>query len=147
MIAARRLHPGDQRPALSNAHETDAARASLPAGAVRARRRACGFVVNPRDADRYAFTEGAPWPSAAAVPAHAIPFAGGSAVDYVIVTPDSMAVAYQALGGFQDRRRVSRPSMRTTEWIAGELPQRFRHPETIRTFVIDAYTSGASPTC
>jgi hypothetical protein len=62
----------------------------------------------------------------------------GSAVEYVIVTDDVLAPAWQALADWKTRRGVP-TVVRTTDWILA----RYRHgsdlQETIRTFVRDAY--------
>jgi hypothetical protein len=95
------------------------------------------IVVNPTDAARYAFSEVAVAPRRGFQPT-AFPSLEGSPVSYVIVTPDSMAAAYQVLADFKTAKGVP-TVVRTTEWIAANYRNGSDIQETIRTFVKDAY--------
>jgi hypothetical protein len=68
----------------------------------------------------------------------AFPSLEGSAVSYVIVTPDSLAATYQVLRDFKTakacRRSCAQPSRIAANYRNGSDIQ-----ETIRTFVKDAY--------
>jgi len=95
------------------------------------------IVVNAGDASRYAFNDVAVAPRRGFQPT-AFPSLEGSAVDYVIVTPDSLAATYQALADFKTAKGVP-TVVRTTEWIAANYKNGVDIAETIRTFVKDAY--------
>lgn len=95
------------------------------------------IVVNADDASRYAFNEVAVAPRRGFQPT-AFPSLEGSAVSYVIVTPDSLAATYQALADFKTAKGVP-TVVRTTEWIAANYRNGVDIAETIRTFVKDAY--------
>ena len=63
----------------------------------------------------------------------------GSAVDYVIITNDSLASTFQTLADWKTEKGV--PTLvRTTEWIAANYLNGADMPETIRNFVAHAYT-------
>jgi hypothetical protein len=62
----------------------------------------------------------------------------GSAVDYVIITNDSLAAAYQTLADWKTDKGVP-TVIRTTEWIEANYRNGSDLPETIRNFIKDAY--------
>ena len=95
------------------------------------------IVVNPSDAGRYAFAE-VDVPKRRGFQPTAFPSLEGSAVSYVIVTPDSLAATYQVLADFKTAKGVP-TVVRTTEWIAANYRNGSDIQETIRTFVKDAY--------
>jgi len=109
----------------------------VPKVRARALEELASIVINPSDAGRYVFNE-------VAVPARrgfqptSFPSLEGSAVDYVIVTPDSLAAAYQVLADFKTAKGVP-TVVRTTEWISSHYRNGSDIQETIRNFVIDAY--------
>lgn len=96
-----------------------------------------GIVVNARDAGRYVFSE-VNVPARRGFQPTSFPSLEGSPVDYVIVTPDSMAAAYQVLADFKTAKGVP-TVVRTTEWIAAHYRNGSDIQETIRNFAIDAY--------
>jgi hypothetical protein len=63
----------------------------------------------------------------------------GSPVDYVIITNDSLAAAYQALADWKTSKGVP-AVIRTTEWIEANYRNGSDMPETIRNFIKDAYS-------
>ncbi|HKW14606.1 MAG TPA: C25 family cysteine peptidase [Candidatus Krumholzibacteria bacterium] len=97
-----------------------------------------GIVVNPADAGRYAFAEVEVPKRRGGFQPTAFPSLEGSAVDYVIVTPDSLAATYQVLADFKTAKGVP-TVVRTTEWIAANYRNGSDIQETIRNFVKDAY--------
>jgi hypothetical protein len=107
---------------------------------VRARARAevASIVLNPEAAGEYAFGEkevAAPRGGFQATP---FPSLEGSPVDYLIVTPDSLAAAYQVLADFKTKKGVP-TVVRTIEWITANAYNGSDPQETIRNFVIEAY--------
>ena len=96
-----------------------------------------GIVVNPGDAGRYAFSEVAV-PNRRGFQPTSFPSLEGSAVAYAIVTPDSLAAAYQVLADFKTAKGVP-TVVRTTEWIAAHYRNGSDIQETIRNFAKDAY--------
>ncbi len=62
----------------------------------------------------------------------------GSAVEYVIVTPDSMASTFQVLADFKTAKGVP-TVVRTLEWIRANARNGADEAETIRNFIVDAY--------
>ena len=103
----------------------------------RARAELASLVVNPAAADAYLFSETVvPKPQGGFSPT-SFPSLEGSAVDYVIVTPDSLAAAYQVLADFKTRKGVP-TVVRTIEWITANYRNGSDVQETIRNFVVDA---------
>jgi hypothetical protein len=94
-------------------------------------------VINPGDAGRYAFSE-IEVPKRRGFQPTTFPSLEGSPVDYIIVTPDSLAATYQVLADFKTAKGVP-TVVRTTEWIAANYRNGSDIQETIRTFVKDAY--------
>ncbi|HET6348149.1 MAG TPA: C25 family cysteine peptidase [Candidatus Krumholzibacteria bacterium] len=105
----------------------------------RARDELASMVINPRDAGAYVFNEIPVAKRPGGFQPTSFPSLEGSAVDYVIVTPDSMAAAYQTLADWKTAKGVP-TVVRTTEWIAAHYRNGSDIQETIRNFVIDAYT-------
>ncbi|MDH4035873.1 MAG: C25 family cysteine peptidase [Candidatus Krumholzibacteria bacterium] len=96
------------------------------------------LVINSADAAGYSFgAVDVPAPDGGFAPS-TFPSLEGSAVDYVIVTPDSLAAAYQALADFKTGKGVP-TVVRTTEWIEANYRNGSDPQETIRNFVKDAY--------
>jgi len=62
----------------------------------------------------------------------------GSPVDYVIITNDDMAGAYQTLADWKTEKGVP-TVIRTVEWIAANYRNGSDPQETIRNFIKDAY--------
>ncbi len=68
----------------------------------------------------------------------AYPSLEGSAVEYLIVTPDSLASTFQELADFKTAKGVP-AVVRTVEWIRAHAPNGADDAETIRNFIVDAY--------
>ncbi len=107
---------------------------------VRARARAevTSLVVNPEALDGYAFADVEVAKRRGGFQASPFPSLEGSAVDYLIVTPDSLAVAYQVLADYKTEKGVP-TVVRTMEWINANTRHGSDPQETIRNFVIEAY--------
>lgn len=107
---------------------------------VRARARAelSRLVVNPVDANGYAFAERVVAKRPGGFQATSFPSLEGSPVDYVVVCPDSLAAAFQPFADFKTARGVP-TVIRTLEWIAANYRNGSDLPETVRTFAIEAY--------
>ena len=97
------------------------------------------IVINPIDASRYAFTERPVVRKPGGFQPTSFPSLEGSPVEYVIITPDSLASTYQGLADFKTLKGVP-TVVRTTEWINAHYRNGSDIQETIRHFVIDAYT-------
>ena len=97
-----------------------------------------GTVFNPGALSSYAFSEVVVPDVEGGFTASTFPSLEGSAVDYVIVTTDSLAAAYQVLADWKTSKGVP-TVVRTTEWIAAHYRNGSDIAETIRTFVQDAY--------
>jgi len=95
-------------------------------------------VINPGALAAYAFGEMTMPGVAGGFTASTFPSLEGSAVDYVIVTNDSLAAAYQILADWKTSKGVP-TVVRTTEWIAANYRNGSDGAETIRNFVKDAY--------
>ncbi len=104
----------------------------------RARSELASVVINPGDADGYVFPSVVSPPSPGGFQPTTFPSLEGSPVDYVIVTPDSLAAAYQTLADYKTRKGVP-TVVRTIEWILANYRHGSDTQETIRNFVIDAY--------
>jgi hypothetical protein len=104
----------------------------------RAQSELAGIVINPGDASRYALFEIPVEKRRGGFKPTSFPSLEGSPVDYVIVTPDSLAAVYQVLADFKTRKGVP-TVVRTTEWIAANYRNGSDIQETIRLFVADAY--------
>ncbi|HEU4364424.1 MAG TPA: C25 family cysteine peptidase, partial [Candidatus Krumholzibacteria bacterium] len=96
-----------------------------------------GLVVNPEAVSAYS-PAGTRVESKRGFRPTSFPSLEGSPVDYVIVTNDSLAAAFQVLADWKTARGVP-TVVRTTEWIAANYVNGVDLAETIRTFVIDAY--------
>jgi hypothetical protein len=97
------------------------------------------MVANPQDADRYQFAEvKVDKPKAGGFQPTSYPSLEGSPVDYVIITNDSLAAAYQTLADWKTAKGVP-TVIRTTEWIEANYRNGVDIQETIRRFVQDAY--------
>ncbi|HEX5131272.1 MAG TPA: C25 family cysteine peptidase, partial [Candidatus Krumholzibacteria bacterium] len=117
------VHAERRRPALERRTRSELAR----------------LVINPGDAAAYSFaTVDVPAPEGGFAPS-TFPSLEGSPVDYVIVTPDSLAAAYQTLADFKTAKGVP-TVIRTVEWILANYRNGSDAQETIRNFVRDAYT-------
>ncbi|HET6348148.1 MAG TPA: C25 family cysteine peptidase [Candidatus Krumholzibacteria bacterium] len=97
------------------------------------------MVVNPEALSAYAFTEVVVPETHSGFTASTYPSLEGSPVDYVIVTNDSLAAAYQVLADWKTSKGVP-TVVRTTEWIAANYRNGSDMAETIRNFVKDAYS-------
>jgi hypothetical protein len=97
------------------------------------------LVINPAALSAYAFSEVTVPDVMGGFTASTYPSLEGSPVDYVIVTNDSLAAAYQILADWKTSKGVS-TVVRTTEWIAANYRNGSDGAETIRTFVKDAYS-------
>jgi hypothetical protein len=97
------------------------------------------LVINPAALASYAFAEVAVPDVMGGFTASTYPSLEGSPVDYVIVTNDSLAAAYQILADWKTSKGVS-TVVRTTEWIAANYRNGSDGAETIRNFVKDAYS-------
>lgn len=97
------------------------------------------LVINPGALASYAFSEVTVPDVMGGFTASTYPSLEGSPVDYVIVTNDSLAAAYQILADWKTSKGVS-TVVRTTEWIAANYRNGSDGAETIRNFVKDAYS-------
>ena len=95
-------------------------------------------VENPIDAAAYSATERHVAPARGGFLPTATPSLEGSPVDYVIVTVDTLAAAFQNLADWKTAKGV-RTVVRTVEWIEANYPNGVDQAETIRTFITDAY--------
>ena len=96
------------------------------------------LVVNREMIGRYRFDEiKVPKPRGGFQPT-SYPSLEGSAVDYVIVTTDALASAYQELADWKTLKGVP-TVVRTVEWIVANTRNGSDLQETIRFFVRDAY--------
>jgi hypothetical protein len=97
------------------------------------------LVINPGALAAYAFSEVMVPDVMGGFTASTYPSLEGSPVDYVIVTNDSLAAAYQILADWKTSKGVP-TVVRTTEWIAANYRNGSDGAETIRNFVKDAYS-------
>lgn len=67
------------------------------------------------------------------------PTTDGSAVDYVIITQDSLSTTMQQLADFRTQTGMQ-SVVRTTSWIQANYPGGADLAETIRRFITDAYS-------
>ena len=104
----------------------------------RARAEILSLVDNPQALDGYVFSDVAVSKRAGGFQATPFPSLEGSPVDYLIVTPDSLAAAYQVLADFKTKKGVP-TVVRTIEWIRTNTRNGADPQETIRNFVIEAY--------
>jgi hypothetical protein len=106
-----------------------------------ARRSLQGLVVNPGAIDAYGRRIGQlaakSTPGSGFHPSDA-PSLEGSPVEYVIVTSEALAPAWQALADWKTQRGVP-TVVRTLEWIGAHYRHGSDLQETIRTFIQDAY--------
>ena len=105
----------------------------------RARNEITSLVINPEALDGYAFADVEVTKSHGGFQASPFPSLEGSPVDYLIVTPDSLAAAYQALADFKTKKGVP-TVVRTIEWIQANTRNGSDTQETIRNFVKEAYS-------
>ncbi len=129
------LAPADDAalPRLRATPETDAAVA----------RQLSATVINPRDlssAWRAPQVTTVAAPPSAAPQAATRPTTDGTPVDYVIVTVDSLATAFQNFADWKTATGVQ-TVVRTTSWIQSTYPGGADLAETIRFFLRDAYTN------
>ncbi len=104
----------------------------------RARAEIVSLVENPQALDAYVFNDVEVAKRRGGFQATPFPSLEGSPVDYLIVTPDSLATAYQALADFKTKKGVP-TVVRTMEWIRANTRNGADPQETIRNFVIEAY--------
>ncbi|HEU4928451.1 MAG TPA: C25 family cysteine peptidase, partial [Candidatus Krumholzibacteria bacterium] len=103
-----------------------------------AARRLSALVENDDAIASYAATEQHVQPKRGGFAPTATPSLEGSPVDYVIVTVDTLAAAFQNLADWKTSKGV-RTVVRTVEWIEANYPNGVDQAETIRTFIVDAY--------
>lgn len=97
------------------------------------------MVINPSGTSGYAFNEVIVDKKHGGFQPTSFPSLEGSPVDFVIITNDSLAGAYQTLADW--RTNMGIPTViRTTEWIEANYRNGVDIQETIRTFITDAYT-------
>ncbi|MDH5268447.1 MAG: C25 family cysteine peptidase [Candidatus Krumholzibacteria bacterium] len=102
------------------------------------RERLRAMVLNAGQVSSYASAgEVVPEPTGGFLPS-IFPSLEGSAVDYVIVTNDSLAATFQTLADWKTEKGVP-TVVRTTEWIAANYLNGADMAETVRNFAIDAY--------
>ncbi len=97
------------------------------------------LVLNKEAIGEYSFQEIHVQKEPGGFQATSFPSLEGSPVDYVIITNDSLAAAYQALADFKTTKGVP-TVIRTTEWIEANYRNGSDLQETIRNFVKDAYS-------
>lgn len=97
-----------------------------------------GMVINPEGLDHYTFNEvRVDKPRGGFLPT-AAPSLEGSPVDYVIITPEAFASAFQPFADWKTAKGVP-TVVRTTEWIEANYRNGVDLQETIRFFLRDAY--------
>ncbi|MGD8414705.1 MAG: C25 family cysteine peptidase, partial [Candidatus Latescibacterota bacterium] len=96
------------------------------------------MVINPEAAAGYVFTETRATKDRRGFHPTTFPSLEGSEVDYVIITNDSLAAAYQTLADWKTAKGVP-TVIRTTEWIEANYRNGSDLQETIRNFIVDAY--------
>ncbi len=101
-------------------------------------RRLEGLVVNTDEMSAYAATATRVPEASGGFNPTSLPALEGSGVDYVIITNDSLAAAFQILADWKTAKGV-RTVVRTTEWIQANYRNGVDPAETIRTFILDAY--------
>ena len=97
-----------------------------------------GWVINPEMNRRYAFDQVRQPRSEGGFRPTSYPSLEGSAVDYVIITPDLLAGTYQRLADWKTSKGVP-TVVRTVSWIEANTRNGVDLPETIRFFIRDAY--------
>jgi hypothetical protein len=102
------------------------------------RRELGSLVINPDAAVEYQFNEIAVAKPQGGFQPTSFPSLEGSPVDYVIITNDSLAAAYQTLADWKTSKGVP-TVIRTTEWIEANYRNGSDLQETIRNFVKEAY--------
>jgi hypothetical protein len=103
------------------------------------RERLSGMVVNPELIDSYTLGQiVVPKPHGGFQPT-AFPALEGSPVDYLIITTDALAASYQVLADWKTDKGVP-TVIRTVEYIAANARNGSDLSETVRNFVIEAYT-------
>lgn len=100
------------------------------------------FTVNGEQADVYAFDEITVEKKAGGFKPTSFPSLEGSPVEYVIITNDSMASAYEPLAEWKTAKGVP-TVIRTTEWIEANYRNGSDIQETIRNFIKEAYANWA----
>jgi hypothetical protein len=96
------------------------------------------LVVNPDQASLYTEHGVRVQKKAGGFQPTSFPSLEGSDVDYVIITNDSLAAAFQTLADWKTAKGVP-TVVRTTEWIDAHYKNGADPAETIRTFILDAY--------
>jgi hypothetical protein len=102
------------------------------------RRELSSLVVNPELAGAYRQGEVRVKKEKGGFRPTSFPSLEGSAVDYVIITNDDMASAYQTLANWKTKKGVP-TVIRTVEWIEANYRNGSDPQETIRNFIKDAY--------
>ena len=127
---------------IETAPSTDPAPVALerrrPEVRARARNEIASLVINPEALGGYAFADVEVAKPRGGFQASPFPSLEGSPVDYLIVTPDSLAAAYQTLADFKTKKGVP-TVVRTIEWIRANARNGSDPQETIRNFVKEAY--------
>jgi hypothetical protein len=95
-------------------------------------------VVNPEQYEGYEWDEVRVEPPRGGFQPTGVPSLEGSPVDYVIITPSSLAGAYQQLADWKTAKGVP-TVVRTVEWIEANYRNGVDVQETIRNFLKDAY--------
>jgi hypothetical protein len=108
-----------------------------PAGEKEIGSRLRTLVINPDDAGAYPAVP-TPQASGAYQPSN-MPSIEGSPVEYVIVTTEALAPAFDSLAVWKTARGVP-TVVRTVEWIAANYRRGTDTAETVRFFLRDAYT-------
>jgi len=102
------------------------------------RQHIASLVINPAELNSYTFSEVAVPDARGGFTTSTFPSLEGSPVDYVIITNDSLAAAYQVLADWKTSKGVP-TVVRTTEWIAANYRNGSDGAETVRNFIKDAY--------
>ncbi len=97
------------------------------------------LVVNPHRTASYSSVAPARESGHGAFAPAAAPSLEGSGVDYLIITNDTLQAAFQPLADWKTAKGV-RTVIRTTEWIQANVKNGVDLQETIRNFIIDAYS-------
>jgi len=96
------------------------------------------MVVNPTAAAAYAFNDVIVKAETRAFAPSYEPSMEGSEVEYVIVTNEAMAPAFQRLADWKTKKGIP-AVVRTTEWISAHYRAGSDLGESVRTFIADAY--------
>ncbi|HEU4364773.1 MAG TPA: C25 family cysteine peptidase, partial [Candidatus Krumholzibacteria bacterium] len=137
LLAATEIELSLELEAVAAGAEPARALRMMPAGADEIAARLGALVINPADAGAYPSLPAAPRPGAFSP--SALPTLEGSPVDYVIVTTENLAAAFDSLAEWKTAAGVP-TVVRTVEWISANYRQGTDLAETIRFFLRDAYT-------